>query len=210
MKGMEREQNGASGFLWVGNHPCLDFVNTEAMMQGTRVDLLPDAGALVAWLERAGLLTAEQASALTSRWRERPDEGEATLRRTRAFRAVIRRMADELADSGAASEASVAAINDALKERVGYWQVWQKEDGTYAEGFEAFASLPDVVGLLAGNASDLLCHADPSLIRRCENPRCILYFYDTTKNHARRWCSMGACGNRAKAAAHYRRVASHR
>jgi predicted RNA-binding Zn ribbon-like protein len=33
----------------------------------------------------------------------------------------------------------------------------------------------------------------------------VLFFYDTTKNHARRWCSMAFCGNRHKVAAHYRR-----
>jgi predicted RNA-binding Zn ribbon-like protein len=35
-----------------------------------------------------------------------------------------------------------------------------------------------------------------------------LYFYDTTKNHTRRWCSMTGCGNRAKAAAFYERKKS--
>src|SRR5437867_3930953 len=58
---------------------------------------------------------------------------------------------------------------------------------------------------VAESASDLLCHGDLALILKCENPRCILYFYDTTKNHARRWCSMTVCGNRMKVAAHYRR-----
>ena len=60
--------------------------------------------------------------------------------------------------------------------------------------------------LIAVAAADLLCHGDLSLVKKCDNPRCILYFYDTTKNHARRWCSMAGCGNRMKAAAHYRRL----
>ena len=29
-----------------------------------------------------------------------------------------------------------------------------------------------------------------------------LMFYDRSKSHARRWCSMAVCGNRAKATAH--------
>ena len=48
--------------------------------------------------------------------------------------------------------------------------------------------------------------ADLSLVKACQNPQCVLFFYDTTKNHARRWCSMAACGNRAKVAAHYQRA----
>jgi predicted RNA-binding Zn ribbon-like protein len=55
---------------------------------------------------------------------------------------------------------------------------------------------------LAEAIGDLVCHCDFRLVRICENPRCTLIFYDRTKSHARRWCSMAVCGNRAKAAAH--------
>ncbi len=57
----------------------------------------------------------------------------------------------------------------------------------------------------AESAADLLCTGDLSLVKKCQHDACILYFYDTTKNHARQWCSMELCGNRMKAAMHYRR-----
>ncbi|MFF5204538.1 CGNR zinc finger domain-containing protein [Streptosporangium sp. NPDC000396] len=38
----------------------------------------------------------------------------------------------------------------------------------------------------------------PERIRKCANPACVLWFYDISKNGSRRWCSMEACGNRAK------------
>jgi predicted RNA-binding Zn ribbon-like protein len=41
-------------------------------------------------------------------------------------------------------------------------------------------------------------------VRRCENPTCIIYFLETPRTRRRRWCSMSACGNRMKAARHYR------
>jgi predicted RNA-binding Zn ribbon-like protein len=59
---------------------------------------------------------------------------------------------------------------------------------------------------VAESAAGLLSSGNLALVRKCENPECILFFYDTTKNHGRRWCSMSACGNRAKVAAHYRRT----
>jgi predicted RNA-binding Zn ribbon-like protein len=43
-------------------------------------------------------------------------------------------------------------------------------------------------------------------IRACEGQGCVLWFADTSRNATRRWCSMAACGNRAKARAHYRRA----
>lgn len=46
----------------------------------------------------------------------------------------------------------------------------------------------------------------PDRVRRCAHPACVLYFYDTSRNGTRRWCSMEACGNRAKAGRHYART----
>jgi predicted RNA-binding Zn ribbon-like protein len=39
-----------------------------------------------------------------------------------------------------------------------------------------------------------------TLVRKCEGTTCTLWFLDVSKAHARRWCSMAVCGNRAKAA----------
>src|ERR1700736_4994761 len=60
-----------------------------------------------------------------------------------------------------------------------------------------------------GQLEDLLCswpdflaNANLNYLHRCANTKtCTLYFYDTTKNHRRRWCSVAACGNRHKVAA---------
>jgi predicted RNA-binding Zn ribbon-like protein len=49
--------------------------------------------------------------------------------------------------------------------------------------------------------AELLETGDYQLVRRCENPNCTLLFYDRTKSHRRRWCSMAICGNRMKVAA---------
>jgi predicted RNA-binding Zn ribbon-like protein len=59
---------------------------------------------------------------------------------------------------------------------------------------------------LAEAAADLICNADFRLVRACEGRGCTLLFLDRTKSHARRWCSMAVCGNRAKAAAHRARM----
>jgi len=42
-------------------------------------------------------------------------------------------------------------------------------------------------------------------IKACEGHRCTLLFVDQTRARARRWCSMGVCGNRAKVTAHRKR-----
>ncbi|BAW08408.1 CGNR zinc finger domain-containing protein [Nocardia seriolae] len=71
------------------------------------------------------------------------------------------------------------------------------------------AALPEVANpawLPAWLAADNLLHllaATPDRIKKCAHPNCVLYFLDTSKNGTRRWHSMAACGNRAKATRHY-------
>jgi predicted RNA-binding Zn ribbon-like protein len=39
-------------------------------------------------------------------------------------------------------------------------------------------------------------------LKACRQPTCQWIFYDHTKNHSGSWCTMGLCGNRAKARAY--------
>ncbi len=67
---------------------------------------------------------------------------------------------------------------------------------------------PPVETLLAGvlwSAADLLAGRRLGRVRLCANERCGWVFLDDSKSANRRWCSMSACGNRAKAHRHYRR-----
>ncbi len=62
--------------------------------------------------------------------------------------------------------------------------------------------------LLAGvlwSAADLLASPRLDRVRLCANERCGWVFLDDSKSANRRWCSMSACGNRAKAHRHYQR-----
>jgi predicted RNA-binding Zn ribbon-like protein len=50
-----------------------------------------------------------------------------------------------------------------------------------------------------------LLETAPDRVKHCQNPDCVLWFFDTTRNGTRRWCSMAVCGNRMKARRHYDR-----
>ncbi|MFI6321986.1 CGNR zinc finger domain-containing protein [Nonomuraea sp. NPDC050556] len=54
---------------------------------------------------------------------------------------------------------------------------------------------------LAAAAIDFFAGPDLELVRVCPAPRCVLYFIK--RHHRQEWCSV-ACGNRARAARHYR------
>lgn len=191
-------------FPMAANHRCLDFVNTELIEQGRRVDLLRQFADLVEWLEQARVLGGAQAKHLLRRWGRTSKAAEA-LSQALAFRRVLRDMTDDVVRGKRPSVAALAGINAVLRHHAAQVTLVRTP-----RGFERMVSFrprepTDLLVPVAESASDLLCHGDLALILKCENPRCILYFYDTTKNHARRWCSMTVCGNRMKVAAHYRR-----
>jgi predicted RNA-binding Zn ribbon-like protein len=55
------------------------------------------------------------------------------------------------------------------------------------------------------DVADLLTSGDLDRVGQCADDRCGWLFLDVSRNGSRRWCSMEACGNRAKARRHYRR-----
>jgi len=191
-------------FLFVSNSRCLDFVNTELIVKGRRVDLLENFGDLISWLVQAQALDAVEAKNAVRQW-DSQAEGSRLFEEGRTFRATLRAMVERLVNGKPVQQATLDAINKLLRNRIGYSQLVRVRGGFerrfHAESAEAIHLLVP----LAEFASDLLCHHDLALVKKCQNPACILYFYDTTKNHARRWCSMSICGNRMKVAAHYSR-----
>lgn len=193
---MAADANEARPFLFLGNALWLDFVNTEIVADGTRADLLKSGGDVWAWLTQAGALN--EGDGLSEA------DGERLLRRARELRAFLRNMAAQMAQGAPVSEGAVEAINDLLRLRRGRTQLFRDGDAWRKE-FRAEDTGGDTALVpIAQSAADLLSEGDWRLIRRCEHPKCILYFYDTSKNHKRRWCSMAGCGNRVKAAHHRR------
>lgn len=190
----------AGRFIFVGKSLSLDLVNTEKMVEGRRTDLLQTPDDLKAWLREAALVTAEN-----DLWSGDVD-GKKALNDIKAFRKVLRGMAGDMAAGAPMREETVSAINAALKRKASVLQLRQV-DGVWKVGHEVSGrhSLDHIIAEIAESAADLISGHDWGLVRQCASDRCILFFLDTTKNHARRWCSMGVCGNRVKANAHYRR-----
>jgi len=191
-------------FLFVGNQRCLDFINTQFVLNGRPVDLLATFSDLVTWLVQVDLLSGEEGKKIERQWGKQV-EGTETLEQARAFRVTLREMVERIADGRPVPQAAIEAINGTLRYRIGYPQLTRR-NGKFERGYLAESQEANqVLGLLGEVATDLLCACDHSLIKKCQNPLCVLFFYDTTKNHARHWCSMTLCGNRSKVAAHYRR-----
>lgn len=196
-------------FIFVGNHRCLDFINTQIIENGRPVDLIGDFSDLVDWLAEAGVLDLAQARAALRRWGSN-SQGEHTLEMARKFREVLRDTVERIANGKLFGQSAIDEINYLLRNQVGYTQLVRVKEGVKRQFHLELNEPIQLITPIAESAGDLLCHSDFSLIKKCENPNCVLYFYDASKNHTRRWCSMNTCGNRIKVAAHYRRYQLYR
>jgi predicted RNA-binding Zn ribbon-like protein len=198
------ERRAKSGFLFAGNSTCLDFLNTQMIVRGRRVDLLEDVDDLLSWLVQAKVFEAAEVRAAAKQLSGRP-EGARLFDEARSLRGALRTMLDRIVKGRPVQQPLLDVLNRLLRNRIGYSQVVRTRGGFERKFHSGAVEAAHLLVPLAELAGDLLCGYDLALIKKCENPACILFFYDTTKNHARRWCSMKLCGNRMKVAAHYRR-----
>jgi predicted RNA-binding Zn ribbon-like protein len=192
-------------FYLIGNYLCLDFINTEAVAEGRPVNLLTGFDDPISWLVETKVLEPRQAEEIVAPWVGKP-EAEKALAHALEFRAVLRHMAERLVKGKSVPMAAIASINDLLNNQVSYAEVRRTRGGFKKHIHANFTEPGHLLLPIAESACDLLCYSDFSRIKKCENDACVLFFYDTTKNHSRRWCSMSACGNRMKVAAYYRRI----
>lgn len=193
----------AQKFLFVGNHPCLDLVNTQLIVKGEPRDLLETVVDLSSWLRHAKLLTVSQAISATVHLND--EEAVSLLERVKTLRVTLRVIAERVAVGKAVPDSAIDVTNQLLAQRPGYQELVRTKKGIKRRFHSLATQQVELLAPLLESASDLLSSGRSCLIKKCANAACVLYFLDTTKNHTRNWCSMQMCGNRMKVAAHYRR-----
>ena len=193
-----------STFYFVGGQLSLDFINTQIGVNDEPVDFLRGFPDLVSWLQQAGVLDGAQAKAALASWGQRA-EARQVLDQARKLRGILRETAERLSAGKSAGQGMLDEINRVLAQETGYNQLVRGVD-RYEVSFQPVRrQAMHLLTPVARSAAELLGHSEPRRIRKCGNPVCSLYYYDTSKNRTRRWCSMAVCGNRMKAASFYER-----
>lgn len=191
-------------FDFVGGTPTLDFINTEVRMQERPVDFLVDFESLVEWLIEAKLVQREAISTESSAWRDSAEK-EDTLQEARQLRQQIRVVIEEIAKGQPVSQEKIELLNQQLQRYAGHLRLEIHADGMQEQFISSAEKPSSLLAPLAKEITSFLSEVDFSLIKGCGQPECVRVFYDTTRNHSRRWCSMDICGNRMKVAAYYDR-----
>jgi predicted RNA-binding Zn ribbon-like protein len=193
-----------TGFFFIAGNLSLDFINTQIVENNAPKDLLTDFSEFANWAATANLLEKSEAEKLVTDWsgtNELKDIFEQVLN----FRQILREMFTDISQGKTADKTAISAINEEIKNQSGTIEIRKTDTGFEKIFRAAFQEPRQLLAPIAESAADLLCYGNPIYIKKCESSECVLYFYDTTKNHSRRWCSMAGCGNRAKAAAFYKR-----
>jgi predicted RNA-binding Zn ribbon-like protein len=164
-----------------GEPLAVDLLNTCWRQDGREVDLLADVDGLAQWLRESG-----QADVAASE----PVRAALVQARAAVRGAVEAAPGAEDAVNGVLARGVIVRTLRAggVRERV----LFADEDWA-----PAWRAVDDYVTLTT---------AAPDGVRQCDQPECVLYFFDPSRR--RRWCSMAGCGNRAKARRHYARWAA--
>jgi len=196
-----------SEFLFVGEEPALDFINTRIRENGEDVELLVSLADFVRWLNQSPLLDYPLEKELLHQWRGSTKDK--ALSRIKTFRQNLQEMVDQMITDGTPTDACLRQLSKFQNRSFGKTELKYKNDKLEQMTRPEPNAPLDLVAPIAKSTVQFLMEKDWELIKKCENPECVLYYYDTTKNHSRKWCSMELCGNRMKARRHYQRQKSN-
>lgn len=200
---LPQSDGGPPGEL-VGGDPCLDLVNTAGGAGKARdLDRLTDWEAVRGWALAARLLDPPESARLGAFLAGAPEEAEAALRRLRLFREALHALFQALAEGLRPPADLWEGVEAALREARGRARLRREGEG-FLWSITLDEAGADMIRLRAAAAAGrLLTGEDLARLRECE--RCSWLYLDRSRGRRRRWCSMAACGNRAKAQRHYRR-----
>jgi predicted RNA-binding Zn ribbon-like protein len=167
------------GFRFRGGCNAIDLPATlQARLSPSPRELLSTPDDLARWLVSAGM--AGSAPKTTAK----------DLATARALREAIYVLAG--GRSGAKAEAARKTLNQ-IAAGVAAVPCLQANGTMHLEG-----SAGALLVTLARDAVHLFGSDAVDHIRQCQAPTCTLYFKDISRRGDRRWCSMSACGNKAK------------
>ena len=185
------------GFLFVGNHLALDFINTRPEIDGKPNELLTDWSSLIRWFRASKLIDAGDGVSFERTWAE-SKETQKTLREMWDFREDLRKDLVAWERNGRMRSETIGELNALMSAHPMLNKITLEGGRLTAVEWFPLQQPSDLFAPLAHAAATLFSEVDAKRVRKCEH--CVLHFHDTSKIGTRRWCSMRLCGNRSKVA----------
>lgn len=188
---------------FVGGSLCLDFANTQGGRGKTRdQERLPNYQAVIGWACAAHIISEDEAKLLQAKAWQAPVEAAHSLEQLQLFRECLYRLFSALAANQETDPADEDCLRSAVAAAVNAARLERHPDGCDWKIDTDKAGLNTLLSRIALATQQLLLSSEMPYVRECE--RCSWLFVDHSKNKRRRWCKTETCGNRARAARHYR------
>jgi predicted RNA-binding Zn ribbon-like protein len=187
---------------FIGGRLALDFVNSVPLNAELSWDQL------IEFLESARIVTPERGGELLALNRSDPQAVELLLRKAERLAGALRLAFDAVLRKQRVLREWIEPVNEILRITEGHDELVYTDNDWEIQFVASESGLEWLLAAVARSAAEIIAEGPRARLRLCANPRCGLFFYDTSRTHRRRWCSMTVCGNRHKVAAFARRQAS--
>ncbi len=188
--------------LFLADARGLDFLNSVATPVDAPVDWIRDGRGLIDWLQQAELVPRAQLEEIAAR--AMPGELDRVADQARDLREWFRDFVKRHMGQPLSADAleGLTPINRLLERDETYHRIVAHADHLALESARRWRS-PESLLIPIGEAiARVVAGEDFTQVKACQGENCTLLFADHTRGHARRWCSMSVCGNRAKVTAH--------
>ena len=182
----------------------LDLANTVAWRGSAPADSLHNCHDVLAWLASAKALPARGVAELRKWFDAHPGDAAIVFSETIEIRETLYRLLHSAAAKLAPAHEDLRRLNGALRQAAPRANL-ARADKSFGWHVEVKPAAAGILAPVLWSAADILVGPDCARVRECANDKCLWLFLDDSKNGTRRWCSMQACGNRAKAHRHYLR-----
>ena len=185
---------------------CLVFANSRSWRPSDQpVEKLHSFADLMAWCRTAKSLDPASADQLRL-WAQHNARVAANLfDEAIATRETIYRLFSATAENAQPAAPDIETLNRLLARTPGRVAVTVAAAGNRWRLPPAAPAVASLLAPVIWSAGDLLTGERLARVRLCANEKCRWLFLDDSKAGTRRWCTMRACGNRAKAHRHYLR-----
>jgi predicted RNA-binding Zn ribbon-like protein len=191
--------NSTSSFRLIAGRLALDFVNTASNAHALSWE------DFVAFLASTQVVSLDRAARLRALILQEPLAIRAVLAKILQLREAQLAIFSALARKKTFSASWTKPINEILRITEGHDELMQQGDRWRLQFIARENGLEWLLAAIARSAAELVTEGPAAPIRRCANPKCRLFFYDESRTHRRRWCSMAVCGNRHKVSTFLRR-----
>src|ERR1051326_3180122 len=173
----------------LGNRLCVDFANL-ALSPGDASDRAPSWDELIDFFAAKQIVSLKKSETLRKLPESDVRAAEGLLRSAVDLNRVLRQMFRAMVNGQRVVREWTAPVNRVLRVTEGHDEL-EWDSGRWRLAFVGREEgLEWLLAAVARSGAELIAEGPNHNLRRCGSPRCPVLFYDNSKTHRRRWCSM--------------------